>query len=222
MSKEGTKIGDEFERKVYEELKAKLPKDAIILRNMYFITDGYINSELGYKTLQMDIIVVYKGVFVVECKYLSDAIYTKIENCKTYNKKYKGRICAYRMVNGQETRIKKSLYGLNQNESHYIFLRDILRKRFGFVTVKAITVYGGISKEKLKIKKVKENNYIYHEADLVGCLKWALDTWSFAPINEKNVAEFLSKIELKDIGREEVHIKQVEYFLNTKISNYSI
>lgn len=91
-------------------------------------------------------------------------------------------------------------------------MRDILRKRFGFVTVKAVTVFGGISKEKLKIKKVKENNYIYHESDLVGCLKWALDTWSFAPLNEEKVAEFLSKIELRDIGREEVHIKQVEYF----------
>lgn len=222
MKEDRIKIGEEFEEKVYEELKAKLPKDAIILRNMYFITDGYINSELGYKTVQMDIIVICKGVFVIECKFLTNEKYSKIENCKTDNKKYKGRLCAYRFVNGKETRIKKSLYGLNQNESHYRFLRDILIKRFGFVTIKAITVFGGISKDKLKIKKVKENNYIYHEFDLVGCLKWALDTWSFAPINEKNVAEFLSKIELKDIGREEVHIKQVEYFLNTKISNYSI
>ena len=150
MEKEKMKIGEEFERRGYEELKAKLPKDAIILRNMYFITDNYINSELGYKTLQMDIIVIYKGVFVIECKYLTNEKYTKIENSKTKSKKYKGRLCAYRVVNGQETRIKKSLYGLNQNESHYIFLRDILRKRFGFVTVKAITVYGGISKRKLK------------------------------------------------------------------------
>lgn len=66
--------------------------------------------------------------------------------------------------------------------------------------------------EKLKIKKVKENNYIYHEADLVGCLKWAFATWSFAPMNEENVAEFLRKIELRDMGKEEIHIKQVEYF----------
>lgn len=212
MSKEGTKIGEEFESKVYEELKAKLPKDAIIIRNMYFITDRYINSELGYKTLQMDIIVIYKGVFVIECKYLTNGKYTKIENCKTNTKKYKGRICAYRMVNGQETRIKKSLYGLNQNESHYIFLRDILGKRFGFVPVKAITVYGGIAKEKLKIKKVKENNYINHESDLVSYLTWAFATWSFAPMNEENVAEFLCKIELRDMGKEEAHIKQVEYF----------
>ena len=212
MENDKMKIGEEFERKVYGELKAKLPKDAIIIRNIYFMTDKYIDCELGYKTLQMDIIVVYKGVFVVECKYLSDAIYTKIENCKTNTKKYKGRICAYRMVNGQETRIKKSLYGLNQNESHYIFLRDILRKRFGFVTVKAITVYGGIAKEKLKIKKVKENNYINHESDLVSYLTWAFATWSFAPMNEENVAEFLCKIELRDIGKEEAHIKQVEYF----------
>lgn len=149
------KIGEEFERQVYEELKAKLPKDAIIRRNIYFKTDNYISSELGYKTLQMDIIVIYKGVFVIECKYLADAKYTKIENCKSDNKKYKGRLCAYRVVNGQETRIKKSLYGLNQNESHYIFLRDILRKRFGFVTVKAITVYGGISNREIKNKKSK-------------------------------------------------------------------
>ena len=116
MKNDKMKIGEEFESKVYEELKAKLPKDAIIIRNMYFITDRYINSELGYKTLQMDIIVIYKGVFVIECKYLTNGKYTKFENCKTNTKKYKGRICAYRMVNGQETRIKKSLYGLNQNE----------------------------------------------------------------------------------------------------------
>ena len=155
MKNDKMKIGEEFERQVYEELKAKLPKDAIIRRNIYFKTDNYISSELGYKTLQMDIIVIYKGVFVIECKYLADAKYTKIENCKSDNKKYKGRLCAYRVVNGQETRIKKSLYGLNQNESHYIFLRDILRKRFGFVTVKAITVYGGISNREIKNKKSK-------------------------------------------------------------------
>ena len=212
MKNDKMKIGEEFERQVYEELKAKLPKDAIIRRNIYFKTDNYISSELGYKTLQMDIIVVYKGVFVIECKYLMDAKYTKIENCKTKNKEYKGRLCAYRVVNGQETRIKKSLYGLNQNESHYIFLRDILKKRFGFVTVKAITVYGGISKEKLKIKKVKENNYIYHYSDLVSYLTWAFATWSFAPMNEENVAEFLRKLELRDMEKEEIHIKQVEYF----------
>ena len=212
MQTEKTKIGEEFERKVYEELKTKLPKTAIILRDMYFITDDYINCELGYKTLQMDIIVIYKGVFVVECKFLTNEKYTKIENCKTNNKKYKGRLCAHRFVNGKETRIKKSLYGLNQNESHYRFLRDILIKRFGFVTIKAITVFGGISKDKLKIKKVKENNYIYHEFDLVGCLKWALGTWSFASMNENEVAKFLEKIEFRDNGREETHIKQVEYF----------
>ena len=72
MENEKTKIGEEFERKVYEELKAKLPKEAIIMRNTYFATDNYINCELGYKTLQMDIIVIYKGVFVIECKFLSD------------------------------------------------------------------------------------------------------------------------------------------------------
>lgn len=176
------------------------------------MTDKYIDSELGYKTLQMDIIVVYKGVFVAECKYLADAKYTKIENCKTKSKEYKGRLCAYRVVNGQETRIKKLLYGLNQNESHYRFLREILRQRFGFVTTKAITVFGGISKRKLKIKKVSDNNYIKHESDLVSYLTWAFATWSFAPMNEENVAEFLCKIELRDMGKEEAHIKQVEYF----------
>lgn len=212
MKNEKTKIGEEFERKVYEELKAKLPKTAIILRDMYFITDDYINCELGYKTLQMDIIVIYKGLFVIECKFLTNEKYTKIENCKTNNKKYKGRLCAYRFVNGKETRIKKSLYGLNQNESHYRFLRDILIKRFGFITIKAITVFGGISKGKLKIKTVKQNNYISHEFDLVSYLKWAFDTWSFGPLNEEKVAEFLEKIELRDMGREETHIKQVEYF----------
>lgn len=36
MENEKTKIGEEFERKVYEELKAKLPKEAIIMRNTYF------------------------------------------------------------------------------------------------------------------------------------------------------------------------------------------
>lgn len=222
MENEKTKIGEEFERKVYEELKAKLPKEAIILNNMYFITDDYINGELGYKTLQMDIIVIYRGVFIIECKYLTDTKYTKIENCKTKSKEYKGRLCAYRIVNGQETRIKKSLYGLNQNESHYIFLRDILRKRFGFVTVKAITVYGGISKRKLKIKKINKNNYINHESDLVSYLKWALGTWSFASMNENEVAKFLEMIEFKDIGREETHIKQVKYFSELKPKNYRI
>ena len=160
----------------------------------------------------MDIIVIYKGVFVIECKYLADAKYTKIENCKTKNKKYKGRLCAYRFIKGKETRIKKSLYGLNQNESHYRFLREILRQRFGFVTLKAITVFGGISKGKLKIKTVKQNNYISHVSDLVSYLKRAFGTWSFASMNENEIAKFLEMIEFKDIGREETHIKQVEYF----------
>ena len=222
MKNDKMKIGEEFERQVYEELKAKLPKDAIIRRNIYFKTDNYISSELGYKTLQMDIIVIYKGVFVIECKYLADAKYTKIENCKSDNKKYKGRLCAYIVVNGQETRIKKSLYGLNQNESHYSFLSTLLKNRFGFVTVKAITVFGGISKGKLKVKNVKENNYVKHESDLVSCLKRALDTWSFALINEYEVAKFLEEVEFRDIGREEVHIKQVEYFSGSKSSNYSV
>lgn len=222
MKKDKIKIGEEFEEKVYEELKAKLPKDAIIMRNMYFMTHDYINSELGYKTLQMDIIVIYKGVFVIECKYLTDEKYTKIENCKNNGKEYKGRLCAYRVVNGQETRIKKSLYGLNQNESHYSFLSTLLKNRFGFVTVKAITVFGGISKGKLKVKNVKENNYVKHESDLVSCLKRALDTWSFALINEYEVAKFLEEVEFRDIGREEVHIKQVEYFSGSKSSNYSV
>lgn len=216
MKEDRIKIGEEFEEKVYEELKAKLPKDAIILRNMYFITDGYINSELGYKTLQMDIIVICKGVFVIECKFLTNEKYSKIENCKTDNKKYKGRLCMYRFVNGKETRIKKSLYGLNQNESHYSFLSKLLKNRFGFVTVKAITVFGGISKGKLKVKNVGTNNYIKHESDLVSYLKCAIDTWSFALINEQEVAKFLEEVDFRGIGREEVHIKQVEYFSSEK------
>lgn len=40
----------------------------------------------------------------------------------------------------------------------------------------------------------------------------AFATWSFAPMNEENVAEFLGKIELRDMGKEKIHIKQVEYF----------
>lgn len=144
--------------------------------------------------------------------FLTNEKYTKIENCKTNNKKYKGRLCAYRFIKGKETRIKKSLYGLNQNESHYRFLREILRQRFGFVTLKAITVFGGISKRKLKIKTVKQNNYISHESDLVSYLKRAFGTWSFASMNENEIAKFLEMIEFKDIAREETHIKQVEYF----------
>ena len=43
-------------------------------------------------------------------------------------------------------------------------------------------------------------------------IKMAFATWSFAPMNEENVAEFLYKIELRDMGKEEIHIKQVKYF----------
>ena len=41
-------------------------------------------------------------------------------------------------------------------------------------------------------------------------------------MNENEVAKFLEKIEFRDNGREETHIKQVEYLGELKPKNYRI
>lgn len=206
-------IGEIFEQKVCDELKRCLPENAIIMHDSYFVDRSeYINKDLGYKTLQMDIIVICGGVFVVECKYLSDELYTKIENCKTKTSEYEGKVNIYMNKNGKEVRRKSSSYGLRQNKSHYEYLSAILNKRFGYISVKAVTVYGGIDRGKVKIKNEWKNNYVKHESDFYRYIKWAVENWNFAPMNEKAVASYLQSRMVLEANIKERHKKQVEYF----------
>lgn len=201
-------LGKTFETFVSDKLKDILPKEAVVLTDVYYDTDEYINAALGNKTLQMDILVIYRAVFNIECKYLSPDLYSRIENCKTETKEYKGKV---NLIRKDGTRIQGAKYGLRQGESHTRFLFGKLKDRFGKISVFSMTVYGGIEKEQMEVCHRYEYNYVKHIDEFFDFFLKATG-WNFTNIDEEQVWKYLDEIECKDADREVKHIRQVEYF----------
>jgi len=181
--------------------------DAIIISDAYFLTGNYIPQIHLYATKQIDaLLITSAGVFVIECKYMSDDI-NKLIGRRTSKK--------WTRHGGSP---KSVLNGLRQNEEHGRYINAILAHSHIECPVHRITVIGGLSSHKIRVGKNEDDNLV-HETELVTRIESILENPFFAiydPVAPKAVESCL-RIYMSDIpNRDTLHYIYSSKGVNTK------
>ncbi len=198
------KAGLAFETHIIEMLKEHF-SNAILISDAYFLTGNYIHQIHLYATKQIDaLLITSSGVFVIECKYMSDDI-NKLTGRRTSKK--------WTRHGGSP---KSVLNGLRQNEEHGRYINAILAHSHIECPVHRITVIGGLSSHKIRVGKNEDDNLV-HETELVTRIENIMENPFFAiydPVAPKEVESNL-RLYMSDLPNRDI----LHYIYSTKCVN---
>lgn len=190
------KLGDAFEKNIYDELKNAFPLDTV-LTNMIFESGNYIDSLKIYESLQLDeILITTCGVFCIEAKWISDNKYERLSGgakAQTWTlKKKKGTT-------------NSEVNGLKQNYRHKQFLEELFSKEGLVCPVYQMTVIGDLDRKKILIQQFIDANLV-DAGEMIDRITYIKNRNKSINVDVKKVVDILKSWECKIDGREILHI----------------
>ena len=190
--------GKRFEEEVAKTLEDAFP-DAVVLRDMYFLTGNYYENIMLYGSVQIDIIVISsKCVYVVECKSFSEDVRSLYVSSGTD----KWRLY---MKSGRR---KNELNGATQNRWHENYMFEYFYFRGIRVPLKRITVIGGLTSDQITVGLGCERDNIIVFDDLVETI-YALEMDLHETIDSLKLENELISVEWKNKERGLLHFVYV-------------